>query len=123
MNDALKTLDTILRGAAAGTQAFPPNSRYHGIPTTVYVDVRGRELAYLMRRFVPQAEEFALVSEHATVEDERLDQIAARYFGDPELFWRLADANGAVNPEELTATLGRRLRITLPRGIPGTPRV
>jgi hypothetical protein len=123
VNDALKTLDAILRGAAAGTRSFPPNSRYHGIPTTVYVDVNGRELAYLTRRFVPQPEEFALVSEHATVQEDRLDQIAARYFGDAELFWRLADANGAVKPDELIATIGRRLRITLPRGIPGAPGV
>ena len=52
---------------------------------------------------------------------ERLDNIAANYFGDPELFWRVADANRAMHPKELTETIGRRLRITLPEGIPGTP--
>ena len=34
----------------------------------------------------------------------------------------LCDANGAMRPDELTETIGRRLRITLPEGIPGTPR-
>jgi hypothetical protein len=35
------------------------------------------------------------------------------------LSWRLCDANGAMRPDELTETPGRRLRITLPEGIPG----
>jgi len=41
--------------------------------------------------------------------------------GDPELFWRVCDANRAMRPDELTETIGRRLRITLPEGIPATP--
>ncbi len=49
---------------------------------------------------------------------ERLDLIAARYLGDPEQSWRQCDANGAVRPEELEE-VGRRVRITLPEGIPG----
>ena len=52
-------------------------------------------------------------------EGERLDIIAAQHLGDPEQFWRLCDANGAMRPDELTETVGRRLRITLPEGIPG----
>ncbi len=51
---------------------------------------------------------------------ERLDNIAATFLGDPELFWRLADANRAMQPEELVQTVGRRLRITLPEGITGS---
>ena len=54
-------------------------------------------------------------------EGERLDNIAAQYLGDPEQFWRICDANGAMRPDELTETVGRRLRITLPEGIPGAP--
>ena len=41
--------------------------------------------------------------------------------GDPEAFWRIADANSALRPQDLTRTPGRRLRITLPEGIPGVP--
>jgi nucleoid-associated protein YgaU len=62
----------------------------------------------------------ALLREHTVRAEERLDQIAATYLGDPEQFWRIADANRAVAPEELTDEAGRRLRITLPPGIPGT---
>jgi hypothetical protein len=39
--------------------------------------------------------------------------------GDPLQFWRVADANNAMQPEELTAEIGRKLRITQPEGIPG----
>lgn len=52
---------------------------------------------------------------------DRLDNLAAQYLGDPELFWRLCDANSALHPEELTERVGRRLRVTLPEGIPGAP--
>ena len=64
---------------------------------------------------------FALLQEHAVVEGDRLDNIAATYLGDPEQFWRLCDANRAMFPSELTDEVGRRLRITLPEGIPGPP--
>ena len=56
-------------------------------------------------------------SEHMVTEGERLDNITAQYLGDPEQFWRVCDANGAMRPDELTETIGRRLRITLPEGI------
>jgi hypothetical protein len=36
------------------------------------------------------------------------------------LFWRICDANRAMRPGALTETIGSRLRITLPEGIPGT---
>jgi hypothetical protein len=52
---------------------------------------------------------------------DRLDNIAAKYLGDPEQFWRLCDANGAMRPDALTETIGRWLRITLPEGIPRPP--
>ena len=52
-------------------------------------------------------------------EGERLDHIAAKYLGDPEQFWRLCDANGAIRPNELLEPVGRRIRITLPENIPG----
>ncbi|MFZ1707308.1 MAG: LysM domain-containing protein, partial [Anaerolineae bacterium] len=61
------------------------------------------------------------LQEHTVAEGERPDLIAAAYLGDPEQFWRLCDANGVMRPEELTEEVGRRLRITLPEGIPGLP--
>ena len=100
---------------------FPITSRYYAIEVVTRAGADGKQVAYLRRRFAPAPERFELLAEHAVTEGERLDNIAARYIGDPEQFWRLCDANGAVRPEELTETIGRRLRITLPEGIPVTP--
>lgn len=102
---------------------FPPSSRYALTPTGTFVRADGTPVTCLKRRFVPPPERFAALHEHVVAQGERLDNIAAQYTGDPEQFWRLCDANRALRPETLTDTIGRRLRITLPEGIPGTPHV
>mgnify|MGYP003454033479 CR=1 FL=1 len=114
MNDPL---NAILQ-AQAKVNLFPMTSRYHGIETA---EMQGKDgkIVYLRRRFVPPPERFALLQEHAVVQGDRLDNITAKYLGDPEQFWRICDANGAMRPEELAETIGRKLRITLPEGIPG----
>lgn len=103
------------------TYDFPPTSRYYGIETVTLKAEDGRMIVYLRRRFVPPPERFAPWQEHVVTEGERPDNVAAKYLGDPEAFWRIADANAAMRPEELTETIGRRLRITMPEGVPGVP--
>jgi hypothetical protein len=103
------------------TNTFSPTSRYYGMETTTLEKPDGKIVAYIRRRFVPAPERFALLYEHVVTQDERLDNITAKYLGDPEQFWRVCDGNGAMRPDELTETIGRRLRITLPEGIPGIP--
>ncbi|MEP6899857.1 MAG: LysM domain-containing protein [Rhodanobacter sp.] len=100
---------------------FPPTSRYALTPTATCQRVDGSTITYLQRRFVPAPENFALLQWHRVMQGERLDNIAARYLGDPEQFWRLCDANRALRPDDLTGTIGKPLRITLPEGIPGVP--
>ena len=119
MNDALKQLDALLRNAAATTPQFPPNSRYHLVAAATYAAPGRPPIAYLRRRFVPQADRLAVLQRHMVVEGDRLDNLAARYLGDPELFWRLCDANNAIRPDELIEVVGRYLRISLPEGVPG----
>ncbi|HEV7405924.1 MAG TPA: LysM domain-containing protein [Chthoniobacteraceae bacterium] len=121
MSDPHEALQAMLQPAGTANTLFPPNSRYCGLPIASLEGPDGGEVVYLRRRFVPAPESFATVQEHVVVQGERLDHIAARYLGDPEQFWRLCDANGAVRPDVLTGTIGRRLRITLPEGIPGIP--
>jgi hypothetical protein len=113
-------LQAILQPGALGTTAFPPTSRYHGIGTTTMETVDGRSIVYLRRRFVPPPGRFDLLQEHTVMQGDRLDNLAAQYLGDPEQFWRICDANNAMRPDELTETVGRKLRITLPEGIPGS---
>ena len=100
---------------------FSITSRYYNIEQIEYQTPDGRKTVYLRRRFVPPPERFDLLTEHSVSEGERLDNITALYLGDPEQFWRICDANGAIRPDELTEIIGRRLRITLPEGIRKTP--
>lgn len=116
MNEALRKLEALLSNAAAVPPRFPPNSRYNGLATLKLTRSNGHEIAYVARRFIPPPESLALAREHAVVQGERLDLLAARYLGDPEQWWKLADANVTLQPEELTDTPGRTLRIALPTG-------
>ncbi len=100
---------------------FAATSRYYGIATATLTVEEDRIIVYLRRRFLPDPERFALLLEHVVTEGERLDNIAAKYMNDPLAFWRIADANAAMRPQELTETIGRHVRITLPEGIPGIP--
>lgn len=118
MNDPLQDL---INAGALDTSPFPPNSRYRDVPLAK-LEVPGRDpIPYVRRRFISPPERFAEVDRHTVAEGDRIDNVAARYLGDPELYWQLADANGAMDPADLTVEPGRRLRITLPEGIPGAP--
>ena len=112
-------LQALLQGPAKPT-LFPPNSRYAGLDTGTLTTVAGNTIVYVRRRFVPPPEQFALLQEYAVVQGDRLDNLAAKFVGDPEQFWQICDANAAMRPEELTEIVGRILRITLPEGIRGT---
>jgi hypothetical protein len=105
------------------TAALPPTSRYAAVEVAMYVSPSGQTWAYLRRRLVPQPERLALLAEHVVTEGDRLDRITATYLGDPEQFWRICDANRGMRPDELTAVIGRRLRITMPDGFPGMTNV
>jgi hypothetical protein len=119
MTDSNQALLDLLKPGALKAALFPPTSRYYGIDTATLEGRDGSITIFLRRRFVPPPERFALLLEHLVIQGERLDNITARYLGDPEQFWRVCDANRAMNPDELTERDGRRLRITLPEGIPG----
>jgi hypothetical protein len=100
---------------------FAPTSRYYNTEIATLTTAGGEPLPYLRRRFLPPSSRFATLRAHVVLGGERLDRIAAQEIGDAEMFWRLCDANDAMQPDELTAEVGRRLRVTLPEGIPGVP--
>jgi hypothetical protein len=118
MSDPQQALQALLRPDGAGALRFPPASRYHAVGIATLETPDGRTIVHLKRRLVPPPERFALLQEHEVAQGERLDHLAARYLGDPEQFWQLCDANGALRPAELEE-VGRRLRVTLPEGLPG----
>ena len=100
-------------------EPFPITSRYHRIETVTLETPDGRVIVFLRRRFLPDPSRFADLHEHTVTSGERPDHIAAKNLGDPEQFWRLADSNGVLHPDELTEEIGDKVKITLPEGIPG----
>jgi hypothetical protein len=117
---AIDPVQALLAQTSLARSLFTATSRYYGIGTNTLTAPDGTVIVYVKRRFLPSPDRFQLIQEHVVVQGERLDNIAAAFLGDPELFWRLADANGAMQPEELVQKVGRRLRITLPEGITGS---
>lgn len=100
---------------------FPAGSRYAATPVVVHTTPAGGEIVHLARRFVPAPESLAQIREHLVHAGDRLDNVAAQHLGDPTQFWQVADANGAFEPARLVEEPGRRLRITLPQGVPSMP--
>ena len=110
--------------SAAPVTAYPPNSRYYRTETSSFADAAGRQIVYLQRRFLPRPDAFQVLFEHAVVAGDRLDLLAAEHLGDPLLFWRLCDANGAMRPNELLDEANsrpgeHRIAITLPENMQG----
>jgi hypothetical protein len=105
-----------LMAVTGGTPLMPSNSRYQGLPTSTWTAPDGTQIVYLSRRIVPQPGSYASLGTHVMGDGERLDQVAANLMGDPLLFWRLADANGALDPDELERA-GRTITIPLPAGV------
>lgn len=94
---------------------FAPTSRYDSLKTATYKAADGREVTYVRRRFLPSGDDLPLLVEVTLTEGDRLDLIAARTIGDAEQFWRVCDANDALNPADLTTEPGRILRVPVPQ--------
>jgi hypothetical protein len=114
-------MQALFQFAGLQPSLFAMNSRYVGIATSTLVSANGTRTSYVLRRFLPQPAQLAELQQHTVVQGDRLDVLAAQYLGDPQLFWRICDANGAMRPEDLVTTIGSTLRICLPAGIQGAP--
>jgi len=94
---------------------FEPTSRYAALETATLATMDSRKVAYKRRRFLPRGKDLPVLVEVTVTQSERLDLITARTLGDPEQFWRVCDANDAMNPVELTSEIGRTLRVPVPQ--------
>lgn len=117
MSDLLREL---LGVGAIPETSFPPNSRYAGVEVRVHQPPgEANPVPYLARRLCPQPHRYATLYEIPIDNGDRKDKLAAEHIGDAELWWRLADANGVIDPRELTDTPGSRIRVTLEADVPG----
>ena len=90
-------------------------SRYATIETATLTAADGREISYLKRRFLPDGSAQPLLAEVTIVGGDRLDLIAARIIGEPTHWWRIADANNAIDPLDLVDQPGSKIRIAVPQ--------
>jgi hypothetical protein len=78
------------------------SSRYFRIPEEIYVTQDGEQILYKRRRIPPTGSSLATQAiVPVQPSSDRLDLIANRTLGSPLLFWRIADANDAMNPFDL----------------------
>ena len=97
-------------------------SRYDGLPTstvTVPDDAGGtREVGYLLQCAVPDPAALAVLARHQVLADDRVDLVADRYLGDPQAFWRVCDANSALDPDDLVGpgNAGATIVVGVPEG-------
>lgn len=93
---------------------FDHTSRYWSIETVFWTRPDGVQIAYKRRRLLPQPEAAQVLALWPVEPGDRFDLVSARTLGDPQAFWRIADANRAMDPLELE-TPGRRLAIPMPQ--------
>ena len=98
---------------------FDPTSRYYPLDEAIYVDEHGHHISYKRRRFLPQGIQMPLLTEVTVIVGDRLDLIAGRTLNAPDHFWRICDANDAMDPQEMLDEVAndpnRRLRIPQPQ--------
>lgn len=97
---------------------FPVTSRYYNIDIATFDLPDGRTVSYLRRRFLPDGTKAVVLAQHVVSQGDRLDNVTARYLGDPQQFWLVCDANNTMRPDDLTdeSQIGHRLVIPLPQG-------
>ena len=120
MTDPIKAL---LESGMVPATRFEPSSRYAGAEVRAHDPGDGSPpVPYVGRRLVPDPSQHELLEEVTVTDGDRRDLLADRHVGDPAMWWLLADANGAIDPRELTEQPGRHLRITGPAGSAGEGR-
>lgn len=87
---------------------FFKGSRYENTDEDEIEDGGERKIRYKKIRFIPETKSRQA---HSVCQGDRLDNLAYRYLRDPELFWRICDANPALWPDDLTSEVGRSIRI------------
>ena len=107
----------LIEAGAIPSNPFGTASRYLNVSIGRYVKRPGDPgVNYVLRRFIPQQRDIAIVAQHVVQGGERPELVAAQVLGDPELYWRLADANAVTDPFELNK-IGRRIAIPTPPGM------
>jgi hypothetical protein len=80
-------------------------SRFDGaqVASAAVADGAGaiRDVAYLLPRTPRDPASVVPMAWHRVAGDDRVDLVAQRYLGDPQAWWRICDANAALDPDAL----------------------
>lgn len=115
MDNALAALVQSGVGTGAPTN---PNSRYYGAAVKQTKLEDGTEVSYLSRRIIPQPGIYTQTQNYNVAQGDRLDNLAAKFVGDPALFWMIADANATKDADALTETPGETIVMPVVSAIP-----
>lgn len=111
-NSVTDPVQLLIDAGAIPSSPFGPASRYSGVPSARHAaNADDPGVPYVLRRFIAQRRDIALAAAHIVGAGERPDTLAAQVFGEPRLYWRIADANAVTDPFELTDTLGARIAL------------
>ncbi len=114
----MSALGDLVKSATGTGGPYKQTSRYYGAAILTTVGPDGQPVVYVDRRIVPQPDVYISLQDYVIVEGDRLDNLAAKFLGDPLLFWMICDANGATDPDELTAQVGRTIQIPVASAVP-----
>jgi nucleoid-associated protein YgaU len=113
-----QSLSALISSAAGTGGPANPNSRYYGAQIEELTLLGGTPVKYLARRVIPQPTVYTSTTTYVITGGDRLDNLAARFLGNPALFWMICDANGASDPDELTAQAGRTIVVPVAAAVP-----
>lgn len=85
---------------------FFKGSRYEKVDDYKFKRSDGSEVSIKQKRKIPDPLGKIL---HVVQEGDRTDLLAYRYYRDPLKFWKLADANEEMNPENLMSKTGEKI--------------
>lgn len=95
--------------------------RYEGVEVATVLARDGtggdREVAFLLARSPSSPANMLALSWHRVGPEDRIDLVTARYLGDPAAFWRVCDANLALDPAALVGPAAEGSIIVIP--VPG----
>jgi hypothetical protein len=83
-------------------------SRYETVGTYDVTGPSGETIKALLIRYIPDT---PAGFRHTVTSGERLDLLANTYYHQPLKFWLIADANNALDPEDLVSSPGQQVLI------------
>jgi hypothetical protein len=99
---------------------FDHTSRYYGLDTSRLTLPDGRAVTYVRRRFLPDGAGLPTLTLVKAAPGERIDLLANRVYGDPLMYWRLCDANDAMDPLQMLAEAAANPAASLRAAMPQT---